>query len=121
MGQAATVRVPACIGGMKTFLVICLKVLLVVALGLVIIHVWPVALVPLVIGLLLVLGLGVLLLIGLVVLGAAGLGAVIGLLAAAVVLLALFSPVWIPAVVILGIIWLVKRLASGRRRPAATA
>ena len=102
-------------------MVICLKVLLVVALGLVIIHVWPVALVPLVIGLLLVLGLGVLLLIGLVVLGAAGLGAVIGLLAAAVVLLALFSPVWIPAVVILGIIWLVKRLASGRRRPAATA
>ena len=106
---------------MKTLLGICLKVLLVVALGIVIIQVWPVALVPLVIGLLLELGLGVLLLVSLMVLGAAGLGAVIGLLAAAVVLLALFSPVWIPVVVILGIIWLVKRLASVRHRPAATA
>jgi hypothetical protein len=112
---------PACIKGMKTFLGICLKVLLVVALGIVIIHVWPVALEPLVIGLLLVLGLGVLLLVSLLVLGAAGLGAVIGLLAAAVVLLALLSPVWIPVAVILGIVWLVKRLASARRRPAATA
>jgi hypothetical protein len=106
---------------MKTFLVICLKVLLVVALGLVIIHVWPVAVVPLVIGLLLVLGLGVLLLTGLVVLGAAGLGVVFGLLVAAVVLLALFSPVWIPVAVIFGIIWLVKRLARARNRSAATA
>ena len=118
---AATFRMPACIRGMKTFLGICLKGLLVVALGIVIIHVWPVALVPLLIGLLLVLGLGVLLLTGLVVLGAAGLGAVIGLLVAAVVLLALFSPVWIPVTVILGIIWLVKRLASVRHRPATTA
>jgi hypothetical protein len=106
---------------MKTLLGICLKVLLVVALGIVIIQVWPVALVPLVIGLLLVLGLGVLLLVSLMVLGAAGLGAVIGLLAAAVVLLALLSPVWIPVAVILGIVCLVKRLASARHRPTATA
>ena len=118
---AATFRLPACTGSMKTFAGICLKVLLVMALGIVIIHVWPVAVVPLVIGLLLVLGLGVLLLTGLVVLGAAGLGVVLGLLVAAVVLLALFSPVWIPVAVILGSIWLVKRLARAKHRPAATA
>ncbi|MGA2444400.1 MAG: hypothetical protein ABSG50_03095 [Opitutaceae bacterium] len=105
---------------MKTFLGICLKVLLVVALGIVIIHVWPLAIVPLVIGLLLVLGLGVLLLTGLVAVGATGLGVVIGLLALAIVLLALFSPVWIPVAVILGIVWLVKKLARARHRPAAT-
>jgi hypothetical protein len=106
---------------MKTFLGICLKVFLVVALGIVIIHVWPVALVPLVIGLLLALGLGVLLLTCLVAVGAAGIGVVIGLLATALVLLALFSPVWIPVAVILGIVWLVKKLTRARHRPAATA
>lgn len=106
---------------MKTFLGICLKVLLVVVLGIVIIHVWPLAIVPLVIGLLLVLGLGVLLLTCLVAAGAAGIGVIIGLLATAIVLLALFSPVWIPVAVILGIVWLVKKLAGARHRPAAPA
>jgi hypothetical protein len=106
---------------MKTFLGTCLKVLLVVALGIVIIHVWPVALVPLVIGLLAGLVLGGLLLTGLVAVGATGLGVVIGLLAMAVVLLALLSPVWIPVAVILGIVWLVKKSAGARHRPAAPA
>lgn len=106
---------------MKTFLAACLKMLLVVALGVVVIHVWPVAIVPLVVGLLLVLVLGVLLLTGLVTAGVIGTCVAIGLLAAAAALLAVLSPVWIPLAVVLGIVWLVRKLCSSRQQPAATA
>jgi hypothetical protein len=87
----------------------------------VVIHVWPVAVVPLVVVLLLVLGLGVLLLTGLVTAGALGACVAIGLLAAAVVLLAVLSPVWIPLAAVMGIVWLVRKLGRSRQQPAATA
>ncbi|MDD2763264.1 MAG: hypothetical protein PHE83_04720 [Opitutaceae bacterium] len=104
---------------MKAFLVTCLKVLLVLALAITIVHVWPVMLVPLIAGLLPVFGLGCLLLAGLMIAGAVGLGLLVGLTAVAIALLALFSPVWIPLAVILGILWLVKRLCgAGHRSPA---
>jgi hypothetical protein len=42
-----------------------------------------------------------------------------GLMALAAVLLAVLSPVWIPVVLILGIIWVVRRLGGIGRRSAA--
>ena len=106
---------------MKTFFVVSLKVLLAVALGVLVLHVWPVVIVPLFAGLVLMLVLGVLLTTGLVTAGVVGAGVVAGLLAAAAVLLAVFSPVWIPLAVIMGFVWLAKKLGSSRPRPAATA
>jgi undecaprenyl pyrophosphate phosphatase UppP len=78
---------------MKTCLATCLQGLLPLALGIVIVPVWLVALVPM----------------------------SIGLLVAAVVLRALFSPLLIPVAMILGTIWLVKKMPSARHRPAARA
>jgi hypothetical protein len=106
---------------MKAFLVGCLKVLLVVACGIVLVHVWPVAIVPLVIGLGLILGCGALLLASLAALGAVGVVVVIGLLAAAAVLLAILSPVWIPVLLIVGLVCLVKKPGGSKPRTVASA
>jgi hypothetical protein len=111
-------RVP-CLVDMKHFLVGCGKVLLVVALALVIIHLWPITVVPLAAGFVLLLGLGVALMLALAATGAMGLAAVAGLVGAAVVLLAVLAPVWIPVLIIVGIVWLVKRLTASRAPGAA--
>jgi hypothetical protein len=105
---------------MKAFLVGCLKVLLVVACGIVLVHVWPAAMVPLVIGLGLVLGLGAVLLASLAALGAVGVVVLIGLLVAAAILLAVLSPVWIPLLLIIGLVCLVKKLCGFKSRTAAS-
>jgi hypothetical protein len=106
---------------MRTLAVVCLKTLVVVALAIVIVHFVPLAAVPLVLAAALALGIGALILVGLLVCGVAGAGALIGLLAVAVGLLAVFSPVWIPLGAILGVVWLVKKLGAVRRRPASAA
>jgi hypothetical protein len=68
---------------------------------------------------LVLIGLAALFLICLVTVGTAGLAVLASLLAVAAVLVAVLSPVWIPVVVILGIIWVVKRLCGTGRRSAA--
>jgi hypothetical protein len=67
----------------------------------------------------LLLGLVALFLICLVAVGAAGFAALTGLFALAIVLLAVLSPVWVPVVLLLGIIWAVRRLCRTGRRSAA--
>ncbi len=119
--RSATLGRLACLVGMKTFLWGCGKVLLVVALALVIIHLWPVTVVPLAVGFLLVLGLGVALMLALAMAGALGLAAVTGLVAAGVALLAVLAPVWIPVMVVVGIIALVRKTGSSGRPTAAAA
>jgi hypothetical protein len=117
----ATFRRVACIGGMRTVLGVCLKVLLVVVIAMVLVHFVPFLAVPMVIALVLALGLGALALIGLVVGGIAVAAVAAALLAMAVGLLAALSPAWIPLIVILGIVWLVKKLGSAHGRPTASA
>ena len=103
---------------MKQFLLISLKVLLAVVVGVAIVHFWPLTILPVILGLLVGLGLLALSVVGLVAVGAVGGGMVIGLLGVGLALLALLSPVWIPAALLLGIIWLVKKLSRTRpRRP----
>ncbi len=106
---------------MKPFLVGCGKVLLVLALALVIVHLWPITVVPLALGLILLLGLCVALVVALAAAGAVGLAAVAGLVAAAIALLAVLAPVWIPVLIIAGIVWLVRKLGSSNRSTVATA
>jgi len=106
---------------MKHFLIISLKVLLAVAVGVAIIHVWPLAALPVIFGLCIGLGLLALLLICLVAVGAVGGGVVIGLLAVVLGVLALLSPLLIPAALLLGIIWLVKKLSRAQARPPKAA
>jgi hypothetical protein len=101
---------------MKTFLAGCLKVLLVVACGIVLVHFWSLAMVPLVIGLVFVLGLGALLLAGVAAVGAVGVVVIVGLLAAVIALLTLLSPVWIPVLAVVGMIWLMKKLCGPKSR-----
>ncbi len=106
---------------MKTFLLGCGKVLLVVALVLVIIHLWPITVVPLAVGFLLALGLGVAIMLALAMAGALGLAAVTGLIAVGAALLAVLAPVWIPVLIIVGIIALVRKAGSSGRPTAAAA
>jgi hypothetical protein len=106
---------------MKQFLFISLKVLLAAMIGVAIVHFWPLTILPVILGLLVGLGLLVLSVVGLVAVGAVGGGMVIGLLGVALALLALLSPVWIPAALLLGIIWLVKKLSRTRPRPPVGA
>jgi hypothetical protein len=106
---------------MKQFLLISLKVLLAAVIGVAIVHFWPLTILPVILGLLVGLGLLVLSVVGLVAVGAVGGGMVIGLLGVALALLALLSPVWIPAALLLGIIWLVKKLSRTRPRPPVGA
>jgi hypothetical protein len=103
---------------MKQFLLISLKVLLAVVVGVAIVHFWPLTILPVIVGLLVGLGLLAVFLVGLVAVGAVGGGLAIGLLGVALALLAVLSPMWIPAALIFGIIWLVKKLSHARpRRP----
>lgn len=95
--------------GMKTFL----KILLIVAVAALVVHLWPVAAVPIVAGLVVALAVGgvfagvVALVLGvLVCIALAVLGVAVGLLAA-------LSPIWIPLLLIVGIVGLVK--ASSRQ------
>jgi len=111
----------ACIGGMRTVLGVCLKVLLVVVITMVLVHFVPLLAVPMAIALILALGLGAVVLIGLVVGGVAVTATAAALLAVAVGLLAALSPAWIPLLVILGIVWLVKKLGSAPGRPTTSA
>jgi hypothetical protein len=104
----------ACSVGMKSFLSISLKIIIAAAIGATIIWLWPVVIIPLVLVLLAALGLLALFLVCLLVIGAVGGGVVVGLLALAAGLLALLSPLWIPAALVLGIIWLVKRLGASK-------
>jgi hypothetical protein len=53
--------------------------------------------------------------------GAVGGGVVIGLLALVLGLLALLSPVLIPAALLLGVIWLVRKLSRTQPRPPVAA
>jgi hypothetical protein len=102
---------------MKTFFVTSLKMLAVVGLGLLMFHFWPVAVVPFAAAFVVVLVLGALLVAGVFAVGAAGLGAITGIVAAALVLLVVLSPVWIPVALILGIIWLARQ--PGASKPSA--
>ena len=106
---------------MKNLLIISLKVLVAAAIGVAVIRLWPVTVIPLVLVLLIAIGLLALFLVCLLLAGAVGGGVVVGLLAAVVGLLALLSPLWIPAALILGIIWLVKKLGSAKSSPPAAA
>ena len=106
---------------MKTFLLGCGKVLLVLVLAIVLVHLWPITVVPFTVGFVLVLGLGTILMVGLVAAGAVGVAAVVGLLAGAIALLAVLSPVWIPVLVVAGIVWLVKKSGGPSRRTATPA
>lgn len=104
---------------MKAFLLGCGKVLLVLALALVVVQVWPVTVVPVVGGLVLVLGVGFVLLVGTLAAGAVGVAAVVALMAAAVAILAVLAPVWVPVLLIAGIVALVRR-SNRSGRPTAT-
>ncbi len=102
---------------MRTALEACLKILLVVVVALIFVHFAPFVAVPLAVVLALVIGVGALMLtIG----GIAGAAVLFGLLVATVAVLAALSPIWIPLALVLGIVWLVKRLGS-TRTPAAPA
>ena len=118
---AATFCLAVCFGGMKQFLLISLKVLMAAVVGVAIVHFWPLTILPVILGLLVGLGLLVLSVVSLVAIGAVGGGMVIGLLGVALALLALLSPVWIPAALLLGMIWLVKKLSRTRPRPPVGA
>jgi hypothetical protein len=104
---------------MKNLLIIFLKVIVAIAIGVALVHLWPVTIMPMLVAPLLLLGLAALFLVCLVAVGAAGMTALTGLLALAAVLLAVLSPVWVPMVLILGIIWVVRRLCGIGRRSAA--
>jgi hypothetical protein len=106
---------------MKSLLSISLKIIIAAAIGVVIIRLWPVTIIPLVLGLLVALGLLALSLVCLLVIGAVGGGVVAGLLAIAAGLLAVLSPLWIPAALVLGIIWLVKKSGSSKSPPPVAA
>jgi hypothetical protein len=106
---------------MKQFLSISLKVLLAAVIGVIIIHVWPLAIVPVIVGLVAGLGVLALFLVCLLAAGAVGGGVVIALLAVVLGILALLSPVLIPAALVLGIIWLVRKLSRTPPRPPVTA
>ena len=96
-----------------------MKVLAVVALGLVVLYFWPAAMVPLALGALAILAAGCLLLVGVVVAGAVGVGLIAGLAAVTLALLGALSPVWVPLALLLGAIWMIKRLCGSRPpRPA---
>jgi hypothetical protein len=103
---------------MKNLLVIFLKVIVAIAVGVAIVHLWPVTIVPMFVALLLLVGLAVAFFICLVTVGAVGVAVLAGLMAVAAVLLAVLSPVWVPVVLILGIIWMVRRLGGIGRRSA---
>lgn len=118
-GAAATFRRPVCFRGVKNLLIIFLKVIVAIAIGVAIVHLWPVTIVPMFVALLLLIGLAALFLICLVTVGTAGVAMLAVLLALAAGLLALLSPVWILVVLILGIIWVVRRLCGIGRRSAA--
>lgn len=105
---------------MKSFVLVCLKVMLVVALGLAILYCWPALTAPLAFAAALVLGFGLLMLAGLVAAGAVGAGIVAILMVIAVAVLGALSPVWIPLLLVLGCIWLIRKL-SARKGPDATA
>jgi hypothetical protein len=105
---------------MKNLLIILLKVVVAIAVGVAIVHLWPVTIVPMFAALLLLVGLAVVFLIFLVTAGTAGVAVLTGLMAVAAVLLAVLSPVWVPVLLILGIIWIVRRLCGiGRRSTTA--
>jgi hypothetical protein len=104
---------------MKNLLIIFLKVIIAIAIGVAIVHLWPVTIVPVLVALALMLGLAALFLACLATVGTAGVAGLTGLMALAAVLLAVLSPVWIPVVLILGIIWMVRRLGGIGRRSAA--
>ena len=106
--------------GMKHFLIISLKVLLAVAIGVAILHIWPLAIVPILMVLVIALGVGGLALVCLAAVGAVGGGVVVGLLAVVLALLAALSPILIPVALLLGIIWMVKRLSRVQPRPPAS-
>jgi hypothetical protein len=106
---------------MKPIFLVSLKVLLAAALGVVIIHFWPMAALPVILGLFFGLCLLVIFLICLAAVAGVGGGVMIGLLALVLALLALFSPLLIPVALVLGIIWLVKKLSHVPARPTAAA
>jgi hypothetical protein len=118
---AATFCLSLCFVGMKQFLSISLKVLLAAVIGVIIIHVWPLAIVPVIVGLVLGLALLALFLACLLAVGAVGGGVVIALLAVVLGILALLSPVLIPAALVLGIIWMVRKLSRSHPRPPVAA
>ncbi len=103
---------------MRTALGAFLKILLVVVVALLLAHFAPFAVVPLALVLALVLGVGALVL---TVGGIAGAAVLFSLLVAAAAVLAALSPIWIPLVIILGIIALIKKLGSSSARPPAAA
>jgi hypothetical protein len=105
---------------MKNFLIILLKVVVAIAVGVAVVQLWPVTIVPMFAAILLLIGLAAVFLVFLVTAGTAGVAVLTGLMAVAVVLLAVLSPVWVPVVLILGIIWIVRRLCGvGRRSTTA--
>jgi hypothetical protein len=106
---------------MKQFISISLKVLLAAIIGVIVIHVWPLAIVPVIVGLAIGLGVLALFLACLLAVGAIGGGVVIALLAIILGILALLSPVLIPAALVLGIIWLVRKLSRTSPRPPVAA
>jgi hypothetical protein len=104
---------------MKSFLFTCLKIMAGLMIGLILLHFFPIAIVP-AIGLLFVAGLfAIFIFAGTVTAGALGIALCAVLLAVAVALVSAASPIWIPVVVILGIIWLIKRLGRSGSRPIA--
>ncbi len=103
---------------MRTAFEACLKVLLVLVAAVLLAHFAPFVALPVAVILAGLLGLGALVL---TVGGIAGAAVMLGLLLAAVGLVAALSPIWILAGLILGIVWLVKRLGSNRPRPGPAA
>lgn len=95
---------------MKTFL----KILAAVALVAVIWHFAPVLIVP-------VIALAIVSLIVGVVLGILGLILLAGLIALALALIGALSPLWIPALCVCGLIWLIKKLNAKPANPPAMA
>jgi hypothetical protein len=86
-------------------------VLFAAAVGVAILHFCPMVALPVIVGLLVGFVLLALFLISLAAVGVAGGGVIIGLLAAVLALLAVLSPLLIPVALLLGIIWLVKKLS----------
>lgn len=103
--QPATFADDAGFRGMKTFW----KVLLIVVLALVAIKLLPVLIVPVIVLAFAAMVATVLLLGGFGVIAAAGLGVLAGLLAVVLTVLAVLSPIWIPVLVVIGIVALVRR------------
>ncbi len=88
------------------------KVILLILLVILMVHFWPILIAPFVLVALAMLLLGGLTAGGIAIVLAAGLALVGGVLAVALSIAAALSPIWIPILLVVGLVWLCKTKSS---------